>query len=77
MGKKIECKICSFDKKKRRVVIRKPLEEIESNPSNGHREFYCGNIIKVLRRWNLDEYGFRQVKWFEEVCGNHILVMEG
>ena len=51
------------------------VEEIELNESNGYREFYCSNIIKVLRRWNLTENGFRQFKWFEEVCGNHFLVM--
>ncbi|KKL23558.1 hypothetical protein LCGC14_2424180 [marine sediment metagenome] len=75
MAEKIECKICKFDKKKRRVIIRKPLEEIELNPSNGYREFYCSNRIKVFRRWNLNTDGLRESKWFEEECGNRLLVM--
>ena len=76
MAIEIECKVCRFDKKKRRIVIRKPLEEIELDQSNGRREFYCSNLIKVFRRWNLNEDGLRSFKWFEEECGNHILVME-
>lgn len=76
MVEKIECNICRFDKTKRKVVIRKPLDEIELNQSNGFREFHCSNFIAVFRRWNLNENGLRQFKWVGEECGNHIFVME-
>lgn len=69
----IECKICKNDTEKRKVVDRKPLEELSGDLPEGYKEFYCSNKIKVRRHVGWDYKGNKTYKYFEEECANHIL----
>jgi len=63
----IECRPCQKDTKKRVVIKRNPLKEIDSDLPDGYKEYYCSNIIKSKRKISMNE-------WFEEECRNHIIV---
>ena len=69
----IECKHCKNDTEKRKVVNRKPLEELPGDLSDGYKEFYCCNTIKTKRQAGWDHKGNKTYKYFEEECSNHIL----
>lgn len=69
----IECRCCKKDTEKRKVVDRKPLEELPVDLPDGYKEFCCHNKIKVKRHVGWDSTGNKKYKYFEEECANNIL----
>lgn len=72
-----ECRVCKFDKPRRRVIKRKPLIDItDEMPFDPHvkEEWLCVNTIKKLRPTGKDFNGRNIYKWFDDTCDNHIVI---
>lgn len=75
MGKKkIECRCCKTDTKKRTLIKRYPLEKLDTGLDDGYEEYYCRNIIQSRRPWYTNADGNKMYKMAEEECRNRILV---
>lgn len=71
---KIECRCCRENTEKRVVLKRNPLQKVHTILPGEYQELFCNNKIKALRSFGRDENESKILKWFEEVCENHILV---
>ena len=64
----VKCSVCAKESKKRKVIKRMPVMEIELPEKYGDcKEFMCMNIIKLLGK---------DRKWHDNVCKNRMLVLK-